>query len=124
VTRDLLAERYAERRRAAAERAEALRRRIPALASSLVEWGARRVVLFGSLSSGAEPHAGTDVDLCVEGVSERDAARFALDLAGSAGCRVGIVCWESASPELRHMIETYGRDVTSPMTGESRHVSG
>jgi predicted nucleotidyltransferase len=35
--------------------------------------GARRVVLFGSLASGAEPHAGTDIDLCVEGVSERDA---------------------------------------------------
>ncbi len=124
MARDLLAERYAERKRAAAERAEALRRRVPALASSLVAWGAQRVVLFGSLSSGAEPHAGTDIDLCVEGVSERDAARFALDLAAKAGCRVGIVCWEWASPELRHMIQAYGRDVTGLAEGASLHVAG
>jgi predicted nucleotidyltransferase len=125
MARDLLTERYAERKRAATARASALRDRVPALVSRLVAQGATRVVLFGSLASGAEPHAGTDVDLCVEGLSERDAARTSLELELVAGARVDVVCWEFASAELRQMIEAYGRDVTTDRAENwPQHVAG
>ncbi len=121
--RDLLAERYAQRARSAAARAERLRAAVPALASCLVARGARRVVLFGSLASGAEPHAGTDVDLCVEGLGWRALASIALDLETMAGGPVDLVCWEDASLDLRRVIETTGLDVTPALPEPSRHVA-
>jgi predicted nucleotidyltransferase len=69
---DLLAERIATRDRAARDRADALRVRLPSCARRLRARGATRVVLFGSLVTEAPLHASTDVDLAVWGLSERD----------------------------------------------------
>jgi predicted nucleotidyltransferase len=113
VRPDLLAERYVKSKHAARARAAALVQRVPSLASVLIARGARRVVLFGSLATKAEPHAETDVDFCVEGLSERDAGRAALDLEELAGARVDIVCWEFASPAFKRMIQDRCCDVTS-----------
>jgi predicted nucleotidyltransferase len=73
-----------ERRRHAAVEARraGLRARLPALVTTLSEeYGARRIVLFGSLAWGGF-HAGSDVDVAVEGIAaERmpDAAATACE---------------------------------------------
>jgi predicted nucleotidyltransferase len=109
MTPDPLAERIAERQRAASERAERLRARIPELARTLRKLGAKRVRVFGSLVSGAAPHPDTDIDLCVEGLGQAQVERAALELA-PPGVRLDVVRWEAAPPELRAIIERYGVD--------------
>ena len=104
---DLLARRVAERIDAALVHAERLRGAVPLLARGLRERGATRVVLFGSLASGAPPHEGTDIDLCVEGLSQAEIERAALDLAEHVAA-VDLVRWETASPELRAVVAQYG----------------
>lgn len=91
-----------------------MRQVVPALAAELCARGATRVSLFGSLATGAPPHDGTDVDLCVEGLSDRAAALAALDLEAAFNIPVRIVCWEFASEPLRELIRTYGEDVSVP----------
>jgi predicted nucleotidyltransferase len=107
MAQDLPAERIARRQLASSARAERLRQAVPAVARRLREKGATRVILFGSLASGAQPHEGTDIDLCVEGVSLIDAERASLDLAESVGA-VDLVRWETAPEELRAVVERYG----------------
>jgi predicted nucleotidyltransferase len=75
--------------------------------AKLRELGATRVILFGSLASGAQPHAESDIDLCVEGLAQGVVERFRLDASGAAG-QLDIVRWESAPPELRAVIDAYG----------------
>lgn len=108
----LLVARIAERQLEARARADVLRARVPELARRLRAVGASRVRLFGSLATGARPHADTDVDLCVEGLSDREAAAAAIDLESIAGARVDVVRWESASERLRARIAADGIDVT------------
>lgn len=112
---DPLAARIAARAAAAEARANRLREAVPALARELVERGATRVVLFGSLASGAAPHMETDIDLCVEGLTLADAERAELELTGP-DTPIHVVRWEAASPELRSIIETYG----IVLTGDTR----
>jgi predicted nucleotidyltransferase len=107
---DLLAERIAARASLAVARASQLRGAASELATRLRALGATRVVLFGSLASGAQPHGDSDIDLCVEGLAQGVVERFRLDAAGAWG-GVDIVRWETASPELRAVIATYGESL-------------
>lgn len=108
---DPLVHRIAASQRAAEERARRLRSLLPDLASALKARGARRVRLFGSLATGADPHAGTDVDLCVEGLPDESLADAVLELEARAGARVDVVRWESASQRMRRRIERDGVEV-------------
>lgn len=110
---DPLIDRIASMQREARARAERLRAMIPELAAALRARGARRVRLFGSLATGAEPHARTDVDLCVEGLDDSSLADATIDLEAIAKGRVDLVRWESASPRLRRRIESDGIEVGS-----------
>jgi len=104
---DRLAERIAARRAADQRRADALLQQVPLLARHLRAMGATRVVLFGSLASDAEPHERTDVDLCVEGLTQAQVERASLELASEVG-PVDLVRWETAPPQLRGIITAYG----------------
>lgn len=101
---DPLAARIAARTASAEARALRLKALVPELARALVERGATRVVLFGSLASGAAPHAGTDIDLCIRGMTLAETERAELELTNAAA-PLHLVRWESASPELRAAIE-------------------
>jgi predicted nucleotidyltransferase len=107
---DPLAERIAQRMAAGRARAERLREAVPELARRLRAKGATHVVLFGSLATGAPPHEGTDIDLCVHGLSQAEVERTALELAESVGA-VDLVRWEAAPPELRALVTRYGLPV-------------
>jgi len=110
-TADPLEARIARAQEAARERAASLRACVPALAAHLFARGARRVVLFGSLASGATAHAETDVDLCVEGLAEESLGDAALELVERAGADVDLVRWEDASPRLRARVAADGIEV-------------
>lgn len=88
VARDPLIERIAEAQRAARARAQSLRALVPALARELASRGATRVRLFGSLATGSEPHGGTDVDLCVEGMDAAAIVDATEHVEAIAGARV------------------------------------
>jgi predicted nucleotidyltransferase len=107
---DLLAQRIAARASLASARASRLRGVASEAARQLRTLGATRVILFGSLASGAHSHADSDIDLCVEGLAQGPVERFRLDASGH-GDRLDIVRWETASPELRAVIETYGESL-------------
>lgn len=111
MSRDLMEERIARAQASAEERATALRRLVPTLARALYDRGAHRVILFGSLATGAPPHADTDVDLCVAGLDEPTWEQVAVDLEGAARARVDLVRWEDASPRLRRRIEADGVEI-------------
>lgn len=87
--------------RRTAERAMALRERLPQAAWLLrTQFGVRRILLFGSLAVGSV-HAASDVDLAVEGL---DAPRYFDALAALMalfGCPVDLVRIEAAPAELR-----------------------
>jgi len=106
-----LVERIALRQEEARTRADALRARVPLLASRLRALGATRVRLFGSLATNAAPHIGTDIDLCVEGLDESAAGDALLELLPLAGARVDVVRWEGASERLRARIARDGVEV-------------
>jgi predicted nucleotidyltransferase len=108
---DPLVDRIAAEQERARKRAERLRALVPRMAALLRARGARRVRLFGSLATGAEPHAATDVDLCVEGLDEGATADATLALEAVADARVDVVCWESASERLRRRVERDGVEV-------------
>jgi predicted nucleotidyltransferase len=110
---DLLAERIAARASLAAARADWLRAVALRVAAELRQLGATRVVLFGSLTAGGQPHGESDIDLCVLGLSQAVVERFRLVASGRAG-RLDIVRWEAASPELRAVVEAYGE----PLEGQ------
>lgn len=86
-------------RAARTERARAL---LPELTRELVSrWGARRVVLVGSLARG-ELRSDSDIDLVVWGLRPEDVydALAAVDrLAGEFD--VDVIPWESATPPMR-----------------------
>ncbi len=100
-----MVERIASAQRVARARAERLRATVPELALALRARGAWRVRLFGSLATGAEPHAGTDVDLCVEGLDDTALADILVALEEIAQAEVDLVRWESASERLRRRID-------------------
>jgi predicted nucleotidyltransferase len=103
-----LSQRTAQRRAAALERAGRIRRLLPSAVEALKSrFGCERVVLFGSLSTG-EVHAGSDVDLWVEGLAA--ARHFEAMAATSArlGVQVDLVRAEDAPSSLRERVVAEG----------------
>ncbi len=115
ASRDPLVERITRTQAAAATRAARLQELLPRLAADLRVRGAVRVRAFGSLMTGAPPHADTDVDLCVWGLDAAAADDATLALEQLASARVDLVRWEAASERLRRRIESDGVDVTGPL---------
>lgn len=105
-----------ERIRAEQQSANALARarleKLPQAVALLRGLGAERVWLFGSLATGAT-HAGSDVDLMVQGLpsGERARAWFALEQLFDAS--VDLVPDEAASSTFRDAIRRRGREITS-----------
>ncbi|MCB9727200.1 MAG: nucleotidyltransferase domain-containing protein [Deltaproteobacteria bacterium] len=92
----------------ALSRAAALRERLPAARALLVDgYGARRVVLFGSLATG-EVHEGSDVDLAVEGLPKLAYFDALAALMDAMETRVDLVRLEDAPPSLAARIEAEG----------------
>jgi predicted nucleotidyltransferase len=91
--------RWQEERQAAVRAAEEARALAGRLAWLLVEkYGARRVVLVGSLARG-EFGAGSDIDLAAEGIPDDSFFRAGADLeAAAGGLHVDLVPLESATP--------------------------
>lgn len=116
ASRDPLVERIADAQRLARARAEGLRALVPTLARELKARGATRVRLFGSLATSAEPHGGTDVDLCVEGLDHAVLADALPLIETLAGTHVDVVRWESASDRLRRRVDRDGVEVGSDAT--------
>jgi predicted nucleotidyltransferase len=83
---------------------------LPRLAAGLREVGAGRVILFGSLALGTF-HAGSDIDLAVGGLTERELARLERELSTLAGIAVELVNLDIASPGIRRHIDRRGREL-------------
>lgn len=92
-------ERWAEQRRSDAEAARGAREIAERLAKRLRDdYGARRVVLLGSLARG-DFRVGSDIDLAAEGIPDEKFFRAGADLESAAGgLHVDLVPIESASP--------------------------
>lgn len=103
-----LARRAAAERRALEAWAAGVRARLPEAARLLRgDYGATRVWLFGSFAQGGV-HAGSDVDLAVEGLSEAAHYRAMARVAGVLGAEVDLVRVEEAPPRLRARITAEG----------------
>jgi predicted nucleotidyltransferase len=76
------------------------------------QFGARQVILFGSLARGDFFHQRSDIDLAVDGIKPRDFWRAwsALDTLGSE-FEIELVDIETASPKLRLKIEGEGTNL-------------
>ncbi|HKQ67868.1 MAG TPA: nucleotidyltransferase domain-containing protein [Polyangiaceae bacterium] len=109
---DPLVRRIAEEQRRALERADRLRALLPRAVELLQKRGATRVVLFGSLATGVDPHAGTGVDLCVHGLSFEDCADVLLELEALFGSQVDLVHAESAGLRLLRRVARQGKELT------------
>jgi predicted nucleotidyltransferase len=102
------------RRRAAAEQAAAdaraarLRALLPMAARCLREtYGARQVVLFGSLAT-AEHHVGSDLDLAAAGISPTRYFAALADLMSLVNGPVDLVRLEEAPASLAERIAAEG----------------
>lgn len=101
--------RSAERRARAKVRADRLCARLPPAAALLVDrYGARRVVLFGSLADGTYSEH-SDVDLAVEGMPSAAYFQALAELMALFGGPVDLVRIEEAGSSLRAHIEEVGR---------------
>jgi predicted nucleotidyltransferase len=101
--------RSAERRVKAEARAAHLRSRLPASQKLLVQqYRARRVVLFGSLATGAYSEH-SDVDLAVEGLPSDLYFHALADLMALFGGPVDLVRLEEAGTSLKAHIEEEGQ---------------
>ncbi|MFO7633090.1 MAG: nucleotidyltransferase domain-containing protein [Caldilinea sp.] len=108
-----VARREAEsRRRRAAHLARA--REVANAAASVLraQYGATRVVVFGSLALPARFHVRSDVDLAVWGIDERAYLRAVADVTAlDADVLIDLVRAEEATPSLHATIERDGQEL-------------
>ncbi len=103
-----LKRREAERRARTDARAKVLRERLPAAKALLTErYGARRVILFGSLARGTLSER-SDVDLAVEGLHPSAYFTAIADLTGLLDTPVDLVELETASDSMRARLDLEG----------------
>ena len=95
---------------AAGARASQLRAKLSSATELLRAAGARRVWLFGSLASGM-PHAMSDVDLAVDGLSSAAYFDVLASLMTLFGTRVDLVTLEDAPGSLRERILESGLEL-------------
>lgn len=93
-----LDESYRAKRALAARMAEILRS----------EFGARRVLLIGSLTDRARFHEGSDIDLAVEGVAPERFWQAWGRLEEITGDAFDLVTLETCTPALRARVEVEG----------------
>jgi predicted nucleotidyltransferase len=94
---------------AVAARLAAARNAMPDLVRVLVAgYGAREVVLFGSLAWG-EPHESSDIDLAVGGVRPADLWRAWAECSERAPIAVQLLMLETAPPSLVARIRKSGQ---------------
>lgn len=102
------------RRREEVERRRQAARGIAEKAARLLknEFGAERVILFGSLAHGAWFHSDSDIDLAVAGIATEAFWRAwaALDKV-SENFEINLVALEDATESLRLEIETKGQEL-------------
>lgn len=104
-----LRQRADEGRAAARQRAEALLARLPEVKRILCgPYGARSVVLFGSLARG-EPRLESDVDLAVEGLAPEVYFAAVGDVMAALGCSIDLVRMEEAPASLAERIAAEGK---------------
>jgi predicted nucleotidyltransferase len=108
---DPLIQRIAAQQDLARARARALTAEAARIAERLRARGATRVVLFGSLATGAMPHAETDVDLCVFGLDEVAFGEMVIEIMETAAGPVDLVRGETASPRLMRALARDGREI-------------
>ena len=111
VPMDPLTERIARAQELARTRAASLRGAVDDVAAVLVRWGAKRVRLFGSLATGKQPHARTDLDLCVWGLDDSALLAATIELL-DRGIPVHLVRGETAAPRFRQRVEQEGEEVS------------
>ncbi len=103
-----LKRREAESRARADTRARSLRERLPAARQLLTErYGARRVILFGSLARDTTTER-SDVDLAVEGLRPLAYFTAVADLTGLFDAPVDLVELETASASMRARLDFEG----------------
>src|SRR5690349_7971460 len=83
---------------------------LPGLTAALREAGAKRIVLFGSLTNGLF-RANSDIDLGVVGIPERVLAKLERELSVRAHRRVELANLESLAPALSERIEQSGQEL-------------
>lgn len=109
---DLFVARLEREQHEADERAQRLRAMVPQLAAELYRRGARSVVLFGSLArEDLLPHAKTDIDLCVYGLSADQALEASFELTRIAQVKVDVVSWDDSSDRVRQWVSEYGKEI-------------
>lgn len=114
--RTTIGQALAHQRHLAQRRATERARRRERLAARLVDaakllrerYGAREVMVFGSLATG-DLSGEVDVDLAVEGLESGEYFSALADLMQSFECPVDLVRLEEASTSLRERIEAEGR---------------
>lgn|GEM_PF-684704 len=82
------------------------------IALRLMEAGATRVMLFGSLARGDGFTPLSDIDLAVEGIAWSDYWRVFSEVSKLTSFGVDLVVLEDASPEFRHRIYLEGEDLS------------
>ncbi|MGV0023965.1 nucleotidyltransferase family protein [Phormidesmis priestleyi] len=75
------------------------------------QFGATRVVLFGSLLNVERMHSRSDIDLAVWGINERDYFRAVSQLLNLSDFSVDLVEAENTSPKLLNAIQEAGVDL-------------
>jgi predicted nucleotidyltransferase len=99
--------RQAEQAARGAQRALFLNSHLPAAKRLLLDHGATKVVVFGSLATGAV-HEASDVDLAVQGLPPQAYFRAMSELAALFDGPVDLVELERAQPSLRARIAAEG----------------
>lgn len=75
-------------------------------------FGAKRIILFGSLASPKRFHAGSDVDLAIDGpLDERFFKAVAAVLAATDELDVDVVHLDDCSEALRQLVDWEGIDL-------------
>jgi predicted nucleotidyltransferase len=104
----ILSRRFADKAADEERCAREIKSAIPAVVEVLAsEFGARRVVLFGSLARG-EARPDSDIDLAVEGLPPTATFRAMARAAEVAGRHVDLVPLEGVRPEVLAIIEREG----------------
>ncbi|MBW1804165.1 MAG: nucleotidyltransferase domain-containing protein [Deltaproteobacteria bacterium] len=104
-------QRFAQREAESLALAERARADLPEAVRILKKYGAKRIVLFGSLCNPDRFHPGSDIDLAVEGIPSRDFNRAAADLMMAMDYRMDLKPFEKLTPFFRAMIRKKGKTI-------------
>ncbi len=102
------------RRRFAAQQAEnqalaeAARRALPQALEILKKYGAKRIILFGSLQRGERFHRRSDIDLAVSGIPFKNFLRAGADLMMALDWPVDLKPFEELDEPFRALIVANG----------------